>query len=64
MSNTQQVQYWKAFDNSRQKYINKLWKQFQEEGYVEDPISKRRFTKDLPEMHPQKLLLDNWFQSI
>ena len=39
-----------------QKYINKLWKQFQEEGYVEDPISKRRFTKDLPEMHPQKLM--------
>lgn len=39
-----------------QNYINGLWKQFQEQGYVEDPISGRRFTKDLPDMHPQKLM--------
>lgn len=39
-----------------QKYITGLWKQFTEEGYVEDPISGKRFTKDLPEMHPQKLM--------
>jgi hypothetical protein len=39
-----------------QTYINGLWKQFNEQGYVEDPISGRRFTKQLPEMHPQKLM--------
>jgi hypothetical protein len=39
-----------------QNYINKLWKQFQEEGYVEDPISGKRFTQQLPDMHPQKLM--------
>ena len=39
-----------------EKYIAKLWKQFNEQGYVEDPISGKRFTKDLPEMHPQKLM--------
>lgn len=39
-----------------QNHINTLWKQFQEQGYVEDPISGKRFTKDLPEMHPQKLM--------
>jgi hypothetical protein len=39
-----------------QKYINGLWKQFQEKGYVEDLISGKRFTQDLPDMHPQKLM--------
>jgi hypothetical protein len=39
-----------------QNYINGLWKQFKEQGYVEDPISGKRFTQDLPEMHPQKLM--------
>jgi hypothetical protein len=39
-----------------QKYITKLWKQFNEQGYVEDPISGRKFTKELPDMHPQKLM--------
>ena len=33
-----------------------LWKQFNEIGYVEDPISGKRFTQDLPDMHPQKLM--------
>lgn len=39
-----------------QTYIDRLWKQFKEQGYVEDPISGRRFTQDLPDMHPQKLM--------
>lgn len=39
-----------------QKYIDGLWNQFKEQGYVEDPISGKRFTKDLPDMHPQKLM--------
>lgn len=39
-----------------EKYIGSLWKQFTEQGYVEDPISGKRFTKALPDMHPQKLM--------
>jgi len=39
-----------------QNYINGLWKQFNEHGYVQDPISGKRFTQQLPEMHPQKLM--------
>lgn len=39
-----------------QNYINGLWKQFNEQGYVEDPISGKRFTQDLSDMHPQKLM--------
>ena len=39
-----------------QKYIDELWKHFNEHGYVQDPISGKRFTKQLPEMHPQKLM--------
>jgi hypothetical protein len=37
-------------------YIKMLWKQFNEIGYVEDPISGKRFTNELKEMHPQKLM--------
>lgn len=39
-----------------QAYIDKLWKQFQTQGYVEDPISGKRFTSELKDMHPQKLM--------
>jgi hypothetical protein len=40
-----------------QKYIDELWDKFQNEGYVEVPISKWRFEKDkLENMKPQKLL--------
>ena len=39
-----------------QNYIDRLWQHFQERGYVEDPISGKRFTQELPEMHPQKLM--------
>jgi hypothetical protein len=39
-----------------QTHIDKLWKQFQIEGYIEDPISGKRFTNELKDMHPQKLM--------
>lgn len=39
-----------------QNYINRLWQHYQEKGYIEDPISGKRFTQQLPEMHPQKLM--------
>jgi hypothetical protein len=39
-----------------ERYTSLLWKQFKEQGYVQDPISGKRFTQELPEMHPQKLL--------
>ena len=37
-------------------YIENLWKMYKSQGYIEDPISKRRLTKELKEMHPQKLM--------
>ena len=45
----------KVFEKIDQ-YIKMLWKQFNEIGYVEDPISGKRFTQELPDMHPQKLM--------
>jgi hypothetical protein len=41
---------------SIQVYINELWQQFQQKGFVEDPISGKRFTNELKDMHPQKLM--------
>jgi hypothetical protein len=39
-----------------QLYIDKQWKLFNEQGYIEAPISKYRFEKDkLDKMNPQKL---------
>jgi hypothetical protein len=39
-----------------QSYIDKQWKLFNEQGYIEAPISKYRFEKDkLDKMNPQKL---------
>ena len=39
-----------------QEYVNKLWNQFQNEGYIECPISHYKFEKDkLDNMNPQKL---------
>lgn len=39
------------------KYTKELWEKFNEEGYIECPISKYRFEKDkLENMNPQKLL--------
>ena len=38
-------------------YTNELWEKFQNEGYIECPISKYRFERDkLDNMNPQKLL--------
>jgi hypothetical protein len=40
-----------------QVYTDNLWKEFNEKGWIECPISKHRFEKDkLSEMKPQKLL--------
>jgi len=38
-----------------EKYINGLWGTYQEQGYVNAPISKKRFDSTLEEMHPKKL---------
>jgi hypothetical protein len=39
-----------------QSYIDKQWKLFNEQGYIEAPVSKYRFEKDkLDKMNPQKL---------
>jgi hypothetical protein len=51
-----------------QSYIDKQWKLFNEQGYIEAPISKYRFEKDkLDKMTPQKLfnyILQNMETSI
>ena len=40
-----------------QVYTDNLWKEFNEKGWIECPISKHRFVKEnLSEMKPQKLL--------
>ena len=39
-----------------QTYINEIWSKFQNEGFIECPISKYRFERDkLDNMNPQKL---------
>jgi hypothetical protein len=38
------------------QYIKTLWSKFNQDGFIEDPISKRRFTSTLKDMHPQKLM--------
>ncbi len=39
-----------------QNYVDKLWDQFQNEGFIECPISKHKFKRDkLDNMNPQKL---------
>ena len=38
-------------------FTQEIWKEFEQKGYIECPISKYRFEKDkLKEMNPQKLL--------
>lgn len=44
------------FTDKVQNYIDQLWKQYKKEGYVENPISHRRFTKNLKEMTAHKLM--------
>lgn len=36
--------------------VDKLWKEFEEEGEVHDPVSVKAFTKELQEMRPTKLM--------
>ena len=38
------------------KFIKDLWKKFEKKGKIEAPISKKPFTKQLKDMHPQKLM--------
>ena len=39
-----------------QEFVNKMWTQFNTEGYIECPISKYKFKKEcLKDMNPQKL---------
>ena len=37
-------------------FIDKLWKEFEENGAVMAPISGKSFSKQLKDMHPQKLM--------
>lgn len=39
-----------------QDYINGMWNEYKSNGVVYNPISKKPFTKELQEMHPQKLM--------
>ena len=44
------------FFQKTQKYIDKLWEEFNNKGFIECPISKYKFEKDkLENMKPQKL---------
>lgn len=38
------------------KFIKDLWKKFEKKGKVKAPISKKLFTNQLKDMHPQKLM--------
>ena len=38
------------------KFIDELWKLYDLEGFIEDPVSGRKLTKKLKDMHPQKLM--------
>ena len=45
------------FFKRAQEYIDSLWQKFQDEGFVECPISKHKFVKsEMSDMNPQKLL--------
>lgn len=37
------------------QFIGELWNNFNSNGYIEDPISKKRFTKELEDITPEKL---------
>lgn len=44
------------FSKKVQEFIDKLWKEWEETGQVVVPISGRVFSKELEDMHPQKIL--------
>ena len=39
-----------------QEYIDNMWVNYEKEGVVHNPVSKKPFTKELKEMHPAKLM--------
>lgn len=39
-----------------QQYIDTMWKTFEKDGVIYNPISEKPFTKELKEMHPAKLM--------
>ena len=39
-----------------QQYIDTLWNNFNNNGYVQNPQSDKQFTKELKDMHPAKLM--------
>lgn len=39
-----------------QTYIDTLWKTFEEQGYVNAPLSMKRFSYKIPDMNPHKLM--------
>lgn len=39
-----------------QKYINGLWEEYNKNGVIYNPISKKPFTHELKDMNPQKLM--------
>lgn len=39
-----------------QEYVDKLWKEFEKNGFILSPISKKRFGKEITDVHPQKLM--------
>lgn len=39
-----------------QEYINNKWEEYKTNGYISDPISGKRFTNDIPNMNPAKLI--------
>lgn len=44
------------FTTKIQNYIDSLWKQYREQGFVENPDSKKHFTTELSDMKPNKLM--------
>ena len=45
------------------RYINGLWITYEEQGYVNAPISQKHFDSSLEEMYPKKLF-NYWMQSL
>lgn len=39
-----------------QGYIDKLWEEVEKNGFIISPISGKRFGKEIPDLHPQKLM--------
>lgn len=44
------------FTEKLQDYVNKEWEQWKKQGYVENPDSHKKFTTELKDMYPQKLM--------